>query len=160
ESPARAQHELTLRLLLGQRLMAARGHAVPAVGESYTRALTLAQQVGEPRQHGQALQGLFSFHLIQAQLRTAGELCQQLFCLASHQPDPTLVLEGSLSLGHLAFYWGDLETSRAHWETSLRLVDVPQAPHALFSGGYEVRSTILTYLAWILWLVGGTDQAR
>jgi adenylate cyclase len=45
ESPARAQHELTLLLLLGPRLMAAQGYAVPAVGERYTRALTLAQQV-------------------------------------------------------------------------------------------------------------------
>ena len=51
ESPARARHELTLLLLLGPRLMAAHGYAVPAVGASYTRAQTLAQQVGEPRQH-------------------------------------------------------------------------------------------------------------
>ena len=46
ESPARAQHELTLLLRLGPRLMAAQGYAVPDVGERYTRALTLAQQVG------------------------------------------------------------------------------------------------------------------
>src|SRR5215831_4078624 len=50
ESPARAQHELTLLLLLGPRLMAAQGYAVAAVGARYTRALTLAQQVGEPPQ--------------------------------------------------------------------------------------------------------------
>ena len=35
ESPARAQHALTLLLLLGPRLMAAQGYAVSAVGESY-----------------------------------------------------------------------------------------------------------------------------
>src|SRR5262249_19917379 len=61
ESPARAQHELTLLLLLGPRLMAAQGYAVPDVGERYTRALTLAPQVGAPRQRGQALQGLARF---------------------------------------------------------------------------------------------------
>jgi predicted ATPase len=68
ESPARAQHELALLLLLGQRLMAAKGHAVPEVGKTYTRAHTLAQQVGEPRQRCQALQGLYRFHVLQAQL--------------------------------------------------------------------------------------------
>ena len=83
ESPARAQHELTLLLRLGPRLMAAQGYAVPAVGESYTRAQTLAQQVGEPRQHCQALQGLSRFHLLQAQLRLAGEVCQQCCHLAA-----------------------------------------------------------------------------
>src|SRR5215470_11645580 len=72
ESPARAQHELTLLLLLGPRLMAAQGYAVADVGEGYTRALTLAQQVGAPPQRGQALQGLARF-----ELRRADALCQQ-----------------------------------------------------------------------------------
>jgi predicted ATPase len=79
ESPARARHELTLLLLLGPRLMAAHGYAVPAVGERYTRALTLAQQVGEPRHHGQALQGLARFQLLRAQVRQAGELCHKYY---------------------------------------------------------------------------------
>ena len=34
ESPERAQHELTLLLILGPRLMAAKGYAVPEVGEA------------------------------------------------------------------------------------------------------------------------------
>jgi predicted ATPase len=118
ESPARAQHELTLLLRLGPRLMAAHGYAVPDVGERYTRALTLAQQVGAPRQRGQALQGLSRFHLVQAQLRLAGELCQQCFDLAADHHDPTLMQEGALDLGLIAFYRGDLGTARTsleHW---------------------------------------------
>src|SRR4029450_8704694 len=93
ESPARAQHELTLLLRLGPRLMAAQGYAVPEVGETYTRALTLAQQVGAPQQRGQALQGLSRFHLVQAQLHRAGELCQQCCNLASDHHDQPLVQE-------------------------------------------------------------------
>src|SRR5262245_53437160 len=62
------QHELTLLLLLGPRLMAAQGYAVAEVGERYTRALTLAQQVGAPQHHGQALQGLARFQLLRAQV--------------------------------------------------------------------------------------------
>src|SRR5215510_9303132 len=50
DSPERTQHELTLLLILGPRLMAVKGYAVPEVGESYIRAHTLCQQVGEPRQ--------------------------------------------------------------------------------------------------------------
>jgi predicted ATPase len=160
DGPARAQHELTLRLLLGQRLMAAQGYAVPAVGENYTRALTLAQQVGEPRQRCQALQGLSSFHLIRAQLRTAGALIQQLFHLAPHQPDRTLVLASHINRGFLAFFGGDPSTARAHLEHSLRLANVPSAPQPLFSGGYEVRVTILPYLALALWRLGYLNQAQ
>src|SRR5262245_540973 len=92
ESPERTHDELTLLLSLGELLMAAKGWASPEVGEVYTRAHTLGHQVEEPRQRYQALQGLYRFHVIQAQLRTAGELSQQLFHLASHQPDPALGL--------------------------------------------------------------------
>src|SRR5262249_19866259 len=158
-SPARAQHELTLLLTLGPRLMAVKGYAVPAVGESYTRAHTLCQQVGEPRQRCQALQGLYRFHLIQAQLRMAGELSQQFFRLASHQHDMTLVQEGYMDLGLIAFYGGDPFTARAHLEQSLRLSDTPQfstpLPHRDGSG---VRHGF--YGAMVLWLLGYTDQAQ
>ena len=61
ESPERTQHELTLLLTLGPRLMAAKGCAAPEVGERYARAHTLCQQVGEPPQRFQALQGLYGF---------------------------------------------------------------------------------------------------
>ena len=74
--------------------------------------------MGEPRQRGQALQGLSRFHLVQAQLRLAGELCQQCCDLASDHHDPTLVQEGALDRGLIAFYRGDLGTAQAsleHW---------------------------------------------
>jgi predicted ATPase len=160
ESPARAQHELTLLLLLGHRLMATKGYSVPEVSESYSRAHTLGQQVGEPWQRCQALQGLSRFHLVHAQLRLAGELSQQYFYLASHQHDPTLVLEGYMDLGLIAYYRGDPVTARAHLEHSLRLSDAQSSPLPLFTGGYEARVTTLIFLALTLWLLGYADQAQ
>jgi tetratricopeptide (TPR) repeat protein len=160
ESPARAQHELTLLLRLGPRLMAAQGYAVPEVGERYTRALTLAQQVGAPLQRCQALQGLSRFHLVQAQLRRAGELCQQCCDLASAGHDPTLEQEGALDLGLIAFYRGDLGTARAQLEHWRRLGAPPRRsplliPHEDASG---VNHSF--YGAMVLWLLGSADQAQ
>jgi predicted ATPase/DNA-binding winged helix-turn-helix (wHTH) protein len=160
ESPERMQHELTLRLTLGSRLMAAKGYAVPEVGETYTRAHSLCQQVGEPRQCCQALQGLSRFHTIQAQLHLADEVSQQFLRLASHQSDPTLVQEGYMDLGLIAFYRGDLVTAQAHLEHSLCLSDSQPSLLALFTGGYEARVTTLIYLARTLWRLGYADQAR
>jgi adenylate cyclase len=160
ESPARARHELTLLLLLGPRLMAAQGYAVAAVGESYTRALTLAQQVGAPQQRGQALQGLSRFQLLRAQVRQAGELCQQYYQLASDQHDPTLVQEGALDLGLIAFYRGDPVTAWAHLAHSRRLGDTPQRAPLLFP--YEEVSGVhhTFYGAMVLWVLGYADQAQ
>ena len=160
ESPARARHELALLLRLGPRLMAAHGYAEPAVGETYTRALTLAQQVGEPQQRGQALQGLSRFHLVQAELRLAGEVCQQCVDLASDQHDQPLMQEGALDLGLIAFYRGDLGTARAQLEHWRRLGAPPRRsplliPHEDAAG---VRHSF--YGAMVLWLLGSADQAQ
>jgi predicted ATPase len=160
ESPTRAQHELTLLLTLGPRLMAAKGYAVPEVGESYTRAHTLCQQVGEPRQRCQALQGLYRFHLIQAQLHLAGELSQEFFRLASHQHDRALVREGYMDLGLIAFYRGDPVTARSHLEQSLRLCDTPQLSTLLFPQRYESGVRHGFYGTMALWLLGYADQAQ
>jgi predicted ATPase len=160
DSPARAQDELTLLLILGPRLMAAKGYAAPEVSESYTRAYTLCQQVGEPWQRCLALQGLYRFHLIRAQLRLADELSQQFFRLVPHQHDMTLVQESYMDLGLIAFYRGDLVTARAHLEQSLRLCDTPQlspilSPHKYASGVRQVF-----YGTMVLWLLGYADQAQ
>jgi tetratricopeptide (TPR) repeat protein len=160
DSPARAQHELTLLLILGPRLMAAKGHAVPEVGESYTRAHLLCQQVGTPRQRCQALQGLYRFHVLQAQLRLADELSQQFFCLAPHQHDMTLMQEGYMDLGLIAYYRGDPVTARAHLEHSLRLSDTTRLSTLLFPHGYESEGRYGFYGTRVLWLLGYADQAQ
>src|SRR5262249_32968948 len=160
ESPARAQHELTLLLLLGPRLMAAQGYAVADVGECYTRALTLAQQVGEPQHRCQALQGLARFQLLRAQVRRADALCQQCGQLASDQHDSTLVQEGALDLGLIAFYRGDPVTAWAHLEHSRRLGDAPRLSPLLFP--HEEASGVhhSFYGAMVLWVLGYADQAQ
>jgi adenylate cyclase len=152
ESPARARHELTLQLALGELLMMVKGYGAPEVGEVYTRAHTLCQSVGEPSQLCRTLQGLYRFHLVRAQLRMAGELSQQFFRLAPHQHDTTLVLESYMDLGLVA--------ARAHLEQSLRLSGVQLSPPSRFSGGYESRVTTLIFLALALWVLGYADQAR
>src|SRR5215510_16161463 len=160
ESPERAHDELTLLLSLGELLMATKGWGSPEVGEVYTRAHTLCHQVEEPRQRYQALQGLSRFHLIQAQVRTAGELSQQLFHLASHQPDPVLVLEGHMAMGYVAFFRGDLVTARTHLEHSLHLCETHLPTPLLVSGGHDARVSTLIRLALALWALGAVDQAR
>jgi tetratricopeptide (TPR) repeat protein len=133
---------------------------VPEVGEVYTRAHALCQQEGEPRQHCQALQGLYRFHVLQAQLRLADELSQQCFHLAQHQYDMTLRLEGYMDLGLIAFYQGDPVTARAHLEQSLRLCDTPRLSTLLFPHGYESDVRHGFYGTMVLWLLGYADQAQ
>jgi len=160
DSPERTQHELTLLLPLGQLLMAAKGYAVPEVGECYTRAYTLCQQVGEPQQRCRALQGLYRFHILHAQLRRAGELSQQFFRLVSDQPDMTLLQEAYMDQGLIAFYRGHPVTARAYLEQSLHLRDTPRLSTILFPHEYASGVRHGFYGMMVLWLLGYADQAQ
>jgi predicted ATPase len=160
DSPARAQHELTLLLTLGGLLMAVQGMRAPEAGDVYARAQALAHQVGEGPQRFRALWGLVAFHRAQGQLRTASEMSLQLFPLAQSQPDTGLMLESHMAVGQLAFYRGDLMTARTHLEQSLRASDSWQPSLTPFLGGQEPGVTALAWLVQPLWALGYADLAR
>jgi predicted ATPase len=99
DSSERTRHELALQLALGELLMPVKDLSAPEVGEVYTRAHALCQQVGETPQIFRVLWGLFLFHGAQAQLDTASELGQQLLQLAQRHPDTGFMVEGILPWG-------------------------------------------------------------
>ncbi|HEY5871162.1 MAG TPA: hypothetical protein VI542_37265, partial [Candidatus Tectomicrobia bacterium] len=159
DSAARARHELALQLALGALLLAMKGRTAPEVGEAYTRAHALGQQVGEPLQCCQALWGLVQFHAAMGQLRSAGELSQQLFHLAQQQSDPKLVLDGHLALGHVLLYQGDFPAARTHLEYSLDRFNPLQSTIPTFRDGFVSEVFPLCRLVQALWPLGYADQA-
>ena len=64
-----------------------RGVGAPDVGDVYTRAHPLPQQVGETPQLLRVLQSLSQWHMTQGQLAPADALAQQLPDLVQRQPD-------------------------------------------------------------------------
>jgi DNA-binding winged helix-turn-helix (wHTH) protein/predicted ATPase len=160
DNPERARHELALQLALGELLIPIMGRMGPEVREAYTRAHALCHQVGDTPQRLRALWGLVQFYLAQAQVRTAGELTQQLFDLAQRRPDPVFLREGHLAMGATAFYRGDFIAAEAHLGQSPRVSNDPPSPTPSFHGGFVSGVTSLTWLALTLWALGYADQAR
>src|SRR5438876_873841 len=74
ETPAHAQHALTLYLALGAALQMTQGLAAPEVEHAYTQAHTLCQQVGETPELAPVLYGLWRYYNARGQLHTAREL--------------------------------------------------------------------------------------
>jgi tetratricopeptide (TPR) repeat protein len=160
ESPARARHELVQQLTLGELLLTTKGVGSPDVGDVYTRAYTLAQQVGETPQLMRALWGLSQFHMIQGQMAPADALAQWLLELVQHQPDTAFTVEGHFVLGTMACYRGDFLAARVHLEQSCRLADIVPSPAPLLRGGFVRGVTPRITLARVLWTLGYADQAR
>ena len=160
DSPERTRHELTLLLTLGELLMAAKGMGAAEVGDVYTRAHQLCDQLDEIPQRFRVLQGLYRFHEAQAQLPTAGALAQQLTRLAHRQRDAGLVLEGQSAEGIVALFRGDLMAARAHLEPCLSLEALPQPSAPTFRSGHHLKATHLSWMAHVLWKLGYDEQAQ
>jgi tetratricopeptide (TPR) repeat protein len=130
------------------------------VGEAYTRAYALCQQVGETPWLFEVLWGLTLFHCAEAQLRTANQFNQELFGLMQRQPDAVFLQRGHYALGMNALAQGNFSAARAHLEESRRLCDAPQPSTLIFHGVRDQGMNALCFLAQVLWGLGYADQAQ
>jgi class 3 adenylate cyclase len=99
DTPKRTQQELTLQVALGLSLQIIKGLGSAEAGVAYTRARELSQRVDQTAQLFPMLRGLWLFHHVRAELRTAHDLGQQLLHLAQSAHDPALLLEAHHALG-------------------------------------------------------------
>ena len=156
---ARTQGELVLQLALGPVLAATKGNAAPEVGQVYTRARALCQEIGETPHHFPVLVGLWRFALIQGEFLQAHELGLQLLDLAERARDAALHLEAQRALGMTLYFLGDLMATRLHLEQGMSLYDPQQhrAHAALY--GRDPGVDCYAYAALTLGLLGYPDHA-
>jgi len=160
--PGTAEHarqELDLQISLGAVLMAVRGFASPDTERAYARARELCQQVGDTPQLFPVLAGLFRFHTLRAELRTARELGEQLFSIARRAQDPELILEAHRALGSTMLWLGELAPARAHSEKGAALYDSQQHRFHAFVYGHDPGLGCQSFAAISIWMLGYPDQA-
>jgi predicted ATPase len=161
DTPQRAQHELNLLTTLGPALLATKGYAAPEVGQAYTRARVLCQQIGETPEHFLVLWNLWLFYIARSQHRTAMELGEQCLQIAQRVQDEAPLQEAHLALGDSWFYLGNPALACTHLEHTIALYN-PEQPHVLDYryAGMDLGTAALGYYAWALWLRGYPEQAR
>ena len=146
--------------LLRSCLQATKGPAAPEVEQTYTRARTLCEQVGETTQLFAVLRGLWVLHHVRAELSTARELGEQLLTMAQRSNDSALLLEAHRALGSTVLWLGEFPLARTHLEQASSLYD-PQQHRALafIHGGADPGVSCLSDVARTLWFLGYPDQA-
>jgi class 3 adenylate cyclase/predicted ATPase len=155
----RAQQELDLQIALGRALTATKGQAALDVGHVFNRARELCQQVGETQQLCRVLWGLWSFHVVRAELQTARKLGEELLSLAQHLHDPVYLQGAHFALGSTLLYLGEFPLSCQQWEQSLALYDPPQHyAHAVLFG-WDIGVFGRAHAPHALWSLGYPDQA-
>jgi DNA-binding winged helix-turn-helix (wHTH) protein/tetratricopeptide (TPR) repeat protein len=151
----RARLELGLHLALGPAWLVKKSYAAGEVERTYSRALELARRLGETREVGRALRGLWNVRLIRAELGAARTLASELLARARRARDPGLRGLAHAALGETLFHVGELPAARRHLERAVAL-----GRRAVPAVRTSQRPRVASYLAWELWMAGYPDRAR
>ena len=158
DAASRLQHELLLLTALGPTLMAIQGFGAPEVGDVYTRAHQLCQQVGKPHSSSWSCEGCGNF----------------ISCARSCGPHTHLGRNSSVSprvartppscwkptgRWESPVWLGEFPAAHVHFEQELAHYDPQQHRAHTFLYGLDPGVTYLSFAAWTLWCLGYPDQA-
>ncbi len=159
DSRERREQELSLRVVLGNVLVAIKGYAAPEVEQTFSRARELGQQLGETEDLLPALWGLCSLNVARGQFRKALAYGEEFLQLAERLQSPTVVV-GHIRVGIPLYYLGEPEQARDHLQQSASLYTAAQHRFLTWRYGQEPGMNAEVYLSQALWLLGHPDQAR
>jgi class 3 adenylate cyclase/predicted ATPase len=149
--------EMRLRILIGPSLMAVKGLGSSETAVNYTRALELCHLAGDSSAAFEALSGLWTFHLVRAELREADALVQQLLASAHESKDDSHLAFANFAAGNIAFWCGRLETAAERLAQSIAACKPGQRSYQVFVDDPAVYSR--AYAAWTQHCQGRPDQA-
>jgi tetratricopeptide (TPR) repeat protein len=150
---------LCLHLTLGVPLIAIEGYASPNVGHVYMKARDLYEQLGDSPDVSEVFWGLWTFHTLSAELKTARQLAEKFLELGERLPYAGITLRAHWALEITNMHLGNFELALAHFEKALALYE-PEA-HRDDSFLYALNPGVAMpcFAAWALWCLGRSDEA-
>jgi predicted ATPase/DNA-binding winged helix-turn-helix (wHTH) protein len=130
------------------------------MGEASTKALELAESLGDSEYQLRALSSLYFFHMANRRYRAALPFAQKFYDLAASHPNSDDKRKGELMLGIAEHHLSKHQSTRGRCESILSNY-LPKDRHAdIIRFQYDLRVSARTFLARVLWLQGFPDQAR
>ncbi len=123
ESAQRDRTELAILSQLGPALMNLHGWPAQDVGEVFERAGRTARRLELSADLAPPLVGMWLFHLAKGQFDRADAITHELFGVAEHLDDPSLLLQAHHAAWPTAFLRGRLTGAAGHIRSALALYD-------------------------------------
>src|SRR4051794_34696950 len=146
----------------GMRLHAALGTSTaeaPEMGAAFTKALEIAESLGDTEYQLRALGGLYFFHAASSRHRAALPFAQRFHDLAATGSDLSAQLFGEHVMGLAKHFLGDQISARRHLEQVLTHHTATDHGRDVIRFQIDVQVSTLAFLARVLWLQGFSDQA-
>jgi class 3 adenylate cyclase/tetratricopeptide (TPR) repeat protein len=147
ETPERLKKELTLQLGLGSALQPIKGFSTAEVGQTFSRAFELCQQIEATPELFQVILGLTNFYSMRLELSRAHELAQQLVAISERDGDAVSQIEAHMTRGVVLLARGNFTLARDHFE---RAASQASSAHPSIYGPAAVcwHGAILGYLGY------------
>jgi predicted ATPase/DNA-binding winged helix-turn-helix (wHTH) protein len=155
---ADARQEMKLLAALGASRLYTRG-GVPEVASAWTKALKLAESLGDTEYQMRSLWGLWSFHVNGVDYCTALSLAHRFASLVATSPDPNDRFVGERMIGVSHHNLGDQQSARRYIERALAEPAAPGHERQFIRLQLDPQVTARVHLARILWLQGFPDRA-
>jgi predicted ATPase/DNA-binding winged helix-turn-helix (wHTH) protein len=144
------------------RLHAALGASTPEapeMGEALTKALEIAESLGDTEYQLRALRGLVFYHIGRNQYRITLPFAQKFHDLAAKGTDSRDQLFGERMMGVAKYFIGDQIGARSHLERVLTHHAPADQGRDIIRFQIDSRLSARAFLARVLWLQGFPDQA-
>src|SRR5262245_61892131 len=159
DSDERATLELKLHITLGVPLIATQGYAAQEVGRVYKSARALCERLGAVPELSQVLWGLWTFHILQAEMSTALGLAEELLRLGERAVYPGVAMRGHWTMSITCTHQGEFRRALAHYERALALHDPERYREHKFLDALSPEVALRCFAAWCLWFTGRPDGA-
>ena len=160
EDKERYERQLAFELARGPALMAVSGYQAAQVKDTYRRALSLCEKLGDPSRLYPVLWGLWANQFVAGELVAARELGEQVLELASRARSSALLVPAYHALGYTLCYTGDFKRALELARTGLGLFDMDLERRNVQA--FQFSSTVALHqtASLSLWMLGFPDQAQ
>src|SRR5882672_1162811 len=158
--PSDPRRDMRLYLALGHAILHTRASGAPDMNAAFTKALELAEIVGDTRYRLGAIFGLYAHRLTRGEYRVALSLAEKFGTVAAETADRSDVPIGNRLIGQALHILGDQPGARRNLEPLVRSRRATARPSHIILYQYDQRVLLDCYYARVLWLQGFGDQAR
>jgi class 3 adenylate cyclase/predicted ATPase len=159
ETVERARQELALQVALGGPLIASKGYAASEAAVAATRARQLCEELGDRDRLLQALYSELSTFYIGAEDEGAWPVVERFASLTNGLLESGAHFVGRRMLALQHYHRGEFLLARSELERILELYDPSRHDALALRYGHDVVVSGRSYLSWLLWLLGFSDQA-
>jgi class 3 adenylate cyclase/tetratricopeptide (TPR) repeat protein len=156
----RQEQELDLQIAIGQAIIATQGYAAPAVGQVYTRARVLCEQLKCENKLFPILYGQWAYHSV-ADLLEAHKLASEIRCFSEAQDNTVMRVMSCRASGLTHLMLGDFAAARYDLEQGLSAYDA--AEQGSYASIYATLNPLIffeSYLSLALVCCGDLNSAR